>query len=183
AAVEDRIARACRRRGRLRNDVTLVAITKTISIETAALLLELGLLDLGENRPQEVWRKAAGLPSTIRWHMVGHLQRNKVERTLPLVKLIHSVDSIRLLAALDEEGAKQSRTIDVLLEVNASREASKGGFSPDQVLSLVPELIAYRQVRVRGLMTMAAPEENPERCRPTFAELRQLRDQLSRQVS
>ena len=85
-----------------------------LSVELASLLPELGLLDLGESRPQELWRKAAALPATVRWHLLGHLQRNKIERTLPLVHLLHSVDSIRLLAGLEENLAKQGRTLDVL---------------------------------------------------------------------
>src|SRR5262249_29204558 len=115
AAVEARIAAACARVGRKREEVTLIAVTKYVDIDVAARLPELGVLDLGESRPQELWRKAEALPKEIRWHMVGHLQRNKVERTLPLVHLIHSVDSERLMEALHREAVKQSRPIDVLL--------------------------------------------------------------------
>src|SRR5438093_7533891 len=116
AAVEERIANACARSGRQRSDVTLVAVTKTVAPEVAALLPELGILDLGENRPQELWRKAALLPHRVRWHLIGHLQRNKIERTTPLVRLIHSVDSVRLLTALD--AVPGDDPISVLLEVN-----------------------------------------------------------------
>jgi pyridoxal phosphate enzyme (YggS family) len=177
-ALEDRLTAACRRAGRDRADVQLVAVTKSAPVDVAALLPPLGVLDLGESRPQELWRKAAALPDAVRWHLIGHLQRNKVERTLPLVRLIHSVDSPRLLAALEEEAGRQQRTVAVLLEVNASREASKHGFAPAEVPALAPQLAALRHVAVRGLMTMAAPEDDPERTRPTFAELRRLRDQL-----
>ena len=93
AAVEQRLRAACRRAGRDREDVTLVAVTKTAPVEAASVLVELGVRDLGENRPQELWRKAAALPTTVRWHLIGHLQRNKIERTLPLVHRIHSADS------------------------------------------------------------------------------------------
>ena len=105
-----------------------MAVTKTVSSEVAGLLPELGVIDLGESRPQELWKKAAALPSTIRWHLIGHLQRNKIERTLPLVQLIHSVDSLRLLETLEQEAASGRQSIPVLLEVNVSREASKHGF-------------------------------------------------------
>lgn len=176
AAVEERLEQACRRAGRSRREVTLVAVTKTTSAEVAALLPGLGLLDLGENRPQELWRKAAALPAGVRWHLVGHLQRNKIERTLPLVHRIHAVDSLRLLQAL--EAAKAEKPIDVLLEVNASGEGSKQGFRPEEVPGLAAAIAGLRQVRVGGLMTMAALEEDPERCRPTFVRLHQLRDQL-----
>jgi pyridoxal phosphate enzyme (YggS family) len=177
-SLEDRLRAACRRAGRPRDAVTLVAVTKTVSAETAALLPELGVPDLGESRPQELWHKAALLPATVRWHLVGHLQRNKVERTLPLVRCVHSVDSVRLLAALEQEAAKRQQAVEALLEVNASREANKHGFAPEEVPGLAPQFAGLRWVRVRGLMTMAALEDDPERCRPTFALLRGLRDRL-----
>jgi pyridoxal phosphate enzyme (YggS family) len=177
-AVEERIAAACDRAGRDRGEVTLVAVTKTVSPELAELIADLGVYHLGENRPQELWRKAAAIDRALWWHLVGHLQRNKVERTLPLVHLIHSVDSARLLDAIEAEAARQVRIADVLLEVNVSREANKHGFAPEEVPDLVPRITALNNVRVKGLMTMAAYEEDPQRCRPTFAALRHLRDQL-----
>jgi PLP dependent protein len=176
-ALEGRIASSCARSGRPRSEVTLVAVTKSVPIEVAALLPELGVMDLGENRPQEFWRRAAILPN-VRWHFIGHLQRNKIERTLPLACLLHSVDSLRLLTALEGEAAKQERTVEILLEVNASREANKQGFAPEALPGLMPELAKLRQVRVRGLMAMAAVVDDPERCRPTFATVRELRDRL-----
>src|SRR5262245_39009276 len=147
-AVEDRVQSACRCAGRERGDVTLVAVTKSVSPEVAACLHQLGALDLGESRPQELWRKADALPASVRWHLVGHLQRNKIERTLPTVQLIHSVDSARLLQALDQEATKQNREIAVLLEVNASRESAKHGFTPDDVPGLMPQLESLKRVRV-----------------------------------
>jgi PLP dependent protein len=178
AAVEERLGAACRRAGRARAEVTLVAVTKTTTVEIASLLPDCGILDLGESRPQELWRKAATLAKSIRWHLVGHLQRNKIERTLPLVHLIHSVDSLRLLQALDQESAHVAAGIPVLLEVNAGQEASKHGFAPQELPDLADQLRALRNVRLQGLMTMAAFEEDPERCRPTFALLRDLREHL-----
>jgi pyridoxal phosphate enzyme (YggS family) len=179
--VEARIRAACQRAGRPRAAVTLVAVTKSVPVEVAALLPELGVVDLGENRPQEFWRRAAALPNA-RWHFIGHLQRNKIERTLPLVHLLHSVDSVRLLTALEEEAAKQARTVEVLLEVNASREANKQGFAPEELPGVLPELNRLRQVRVRGLMTMAALADDSEESRPTFAAVRQFRDNLRAKV-
>jgi pyridoxal phosphate enzyme (YggS family) len=179
AAVDDRVAAACRRAGRARDEVRLVAVTKSVSAEVAALLPGLGVVDLGESRPQELWRKAEVLPpGPIRWHLIGHLQRNKVERTLPLVQLIHSVDSLRLLDALEQEAAERQFTVPVLLEVNASREANKHGFAPKELPGLAPRLAVQGRVRVAGLMTMAALDELPEKARPTFAEVRRLRDRL-----
>jgi pyridoxal phosphate enzyme (YggS family) len=181
-SVRERIAAACARSGRSPGSVTLVGITKTVPAEFAALAVEAGVRDLGENRPQELWRKAAALPAAS-WHLVGHLQRNKVERTLPLVSLIHSVDSTRLLAALDEEATKHGRPLDVLLEVNASREAVKHGFAPENVPALAPEINKLRNVHVRGLMTMAAYDADPELCRPTFALVRALSERLRGEVA
>src|SRR5688572_23054606 len=123
AAVRGRIAAACARVNRDPSEVSLVAVTKTVSPRVAGTVAELGVLDLGENRPQELWRKAEALRHLpIRWHLVGHLQRNKVERTLPLVHLIHSVDSVRLLEAIAATARKRGACPPVLLEVNASRE-------------------------------------------------------------
>ncbi len=176
AAVEERIAAACRRAGRARSAVTLIAVTKTVGPEIAALLPELGVLDLGESRPQELWRKAPLLPPDVRWHLIGHLQRNKIERTVSLVHLVHSVDSLRLLNELDDTAG--AGPLPVLLEVNASGEAAKHGFRAGEVSELASVLTRLRRVRVEGLMTMAAYHEEPERCRLTFVLLRELRDQL-----
>jgi pyridoxal phosphate enzyme (YggS family) len=182
AAVEERLRAACARAGRRREDVTLVAVTKTVSPENAGLLHGLGVVDLGESRPQELWRKAAALPSTVRWHLIGHLQRNKIERTVPLVGLIHSVDSVRLLHEIDGEAGRRGVPAEVLLEVNASGEASKGGFAPAELFGLAPVIRELRHAQVRGLMTMAAYEEDPERTRPTFARLRDFRNLLQAEL-
>ncbi len=181
AAVEQRLQAACARAGRRRDEVTLVAVTKTVPVEVAAILPGLGVGDLGESRPQELWRKAAAIEGA-RWHLVGHLQRNKIERTLPLVSCIHSIDSVRLLEAIEAACAAAGRTLPVLLEVNASGEASKHGFRPAEVPGLVPLLRSLKQVRVEGLMTMAAYADDPQSCRPTFAALQQLRDRLREQL-
>ncbi len=178
AAVEERLCSACKRSGRERCEVTLIAVTKTVSTEVASLFPEFGVHDLGESRPQELWRKAAAI-ANVHWHLIGHLQRNKIERTLPLIQRIHSVDSLRLLEALEQACQRGSRTLPALLEVNASREASKHGFAPEDVSGLAARLAELQYVRIEGLMTMAAYEEDPERTRPTFAALRTLRDRLA----
>jgi len=177
AAIEARIDAACGRAGRQRADVTLVAVTKTVPVELAALLAELGVSELGESRPQELWKKAVALPA-VHWHLIGHLQRNKIDKSLPFAFMIHSVDSLRLLYALEEEARRQNRSLPVLLEVNASREPQKHGFMPDEVAAVAEQVAGLTFVRVRGLMTMAALEVEPEQCRPTFAELCRLRDSL-----
>jgi pyridoxal phosphate enzyme (YggS family) len=177
AGVEARLSAACARAGRQREEVTLVAVTKTVSVEVARTMASLGVRDLGENRPQELWKKAEAIPG-VSWHLIGHLQRNKVARTLPLTALVHAVDSVRLLDALEVEAQKLDRVVPVLLEVNVSGEAAKQGFAPDDVPGLAAVLDALLFVRVRGLMTMAALVADPEECRPTFVRLRELRDEL-----
>jgi len=176
SSVRGRIAEACRRMGRDPASVTLIAVTKTVSPEVAAIVAELGTLDLAESRPQELWKKAAAVP-TARWHLIGHLQRNKLDRTLPLVTLMHSVDSERVLESLADFGSKRGTPVPVLLEVNCSREAAKGGFSPDAVAAASDKALSLAGVALRGFMTMAAYSDNPEDARPTFAELRRLRDE------
>jgi pyridoxal phosphate enzyme (YggS family) len=184
-AVEERIRAACRKVGQRRENITLVAVTKNAPDAVLPILPRLGILDLGENRPQELWRKAALTADqpTIRWHLIGHLQRNKIDRTVPLVRLIHSVDSLRLLEALDEAAAGQSARLPVLLEVNTSAEPTKMGFSPQEVPALAEQLRTLKALRVDGLMTMAAFEEDPEDCRPCFVRLRELRDLLCRDLA
>jgi pyridoxal phosphate enzyme (YggS family) len=176
--VRDRIARACTQAGRSPDSVTLVAVTKTVDADTARALFELGVQDLGESRPQELWRKRAALPDA-RWHLVGHLQRNKIEATLP-VHLIHSIDSPRLLRALDEEAGRRGMAADALLQVNISGEPTKQGFAPDQLNVFVETALRCRHLRLLGLMTMAPLISEPEQCRPVFSALRKLLDEVSR---
>ena len=177
AAVRGRIADAARRAGRDPAEVTLVAVTKTVSAEVAAVAADLGVTDLAENRPQALWAKADAVPAAT-WHLIGHLQRNKIDRTVPSVSLIHSVDSERLLDALAAFGVKRGEPVPVLLEVNCSREPVKGGFPPETAPALGDKLVSLAGVSVRGLMTMAAYSDAPEAARPAFAELRRLRDDL-----
>jgi pyridoxal phosphate enzyme (YggS family) len=177
AGVRSRIADACRRAGRDPGAVTLVAVTQTVSPRVAGLLPGLGVTDLGESRPQSLWAKAEAIPG-IRWHLIGHLQRNKLDKTVPLVALVHSADSVRLLEAVDAFGRKRGGPVPVLLEVNCSREPAKGGFDPGAVPAVGDRLVSLPGVRADGLMTMAAFHDDPQACRPTFAELRGLRDRL-----
>jgi pyridoxal phosphate enzyme (YggS family) len=181
--VLQRISEACARANRSPGDVQLIAVTKTVSVELARAISDAGVHHLGESRPQELWRKAAAIDRAVFWHLIGHLQRNKIERTLPLTHLIHSVDSPRLLTAVEDEAARQLRIVDVLLQVNASREANKHGFAPEEVPALAPQINQLHNVRVRGLMTMAAYEDDPQKCRPTFALARELRDRLRSEVA
>ena len=177
AVVRGRIAEACRKSGREPSAVTLVGVTKTATPEVARLAFDLGLTDLGESKPQELWKKAEAVPGA-RWHLIGHLQRNKIDRTVPLAALIHSVDSLRLLEALDAFGRKRGSPVPVLLEVNCSREESKGGFAPAEVPAAGDTAVSLGGVFLQGLMTMAAYSDDPESARPAFAELRELCEKL-----
>jgi pyridoxal phosphate enzyme (YggS family) len=179
AEVNGRIAAAAARAGRSGEEVLLVGVTKYVEPRIARLLYEAGLHDLGESRPQELWSKAELLADlSVKWHLIGHLQRNKVRRTLPLVAWIHSVDSLRLLREIDSEAGALHRSVDVLLEVNVSGDVAKHGLPPDDVEPLFPEITLLKNVKVRGLMTMAALEGGVDRARRDFAALRELADRL-----
>jgi len=177
--VSDQIADAAQRAGRQPEEITLVGVTKYVDAAAAGRLCNAGCCDLGESRPQSLWEKAVALTEpTIRWHMIGHLQRNKVKRTLPFITLLHSGDSLRLLEAVDAEAGALQRTIDVLLEVNISGDAAKHGFTVEELSATLPQLAEFANLNIRGLMTMAALEGGTERARQDFAALRELRDQL-----
>jgi pyridoxal phosphate enzyme (YggS family) len=169
-SVEQRIQSACQRAGRDRSEVTLVGITKYVDIDVARRLHDLGVNNLGESRPQELWRKAEAIPEAT-WHLVGHLQRNKIERTVQVARLIHSVDSPRLIEALEAAG----RDCDVLIEVNLSGEANKTGLKADLLDEVLERSRGLQRVRIKGLMTMSALEASREQIRHTFGQLRQLR--------
>lgn len=179
-ATIDEAARASGRRGA---DVTLVAVTKYVGLNEVRAVLDAGCRDLGESRPQELWSKSEGIGTepfdpAVRWHLVGHLQRNKVSRTVPLVCLIHSVDSISLMQSIDQRARQQSRTTSILLEVNISGESAKHGLAPGEVAPLLECASEYPHVRVVGLMAMAALEGGRDRAGRDFSHLRQLRDRL-----
>ncbi len=173
--IEARITDACQQAGRARSEVTLIGITKYVDTATTKLLFDAGLRDLGESRPQVIWEKAAHIPEA-RWHLVGHLQRNKVARTLPLVSLIHSVDSQRLLHAINEEAAKINKVQEVLLELHLTEEETKNGFAQDEWPLLPSYLAGLDHIKVTGLMGMAALDGTSDDARKTFARLRELRD-------
>jgi pyridoxal phosphate enzyme (YggS family) len=186
ARVRERIASAAEAAGRRADEITLVGVTKYVGPREAAELAAAGCFDLGESRPQELWSKVEAVERdetspAIRWHLVGHLQRNKIRRTLPLVTLIHSVDSERLLASIDQarrDAGDNSPPVNVLLEVNTSGEAAKHGLAPQDVEPLLASARNYPHVSIRGLMTMAALEGGPAVAAQNFTALRELRDRL-----
>ncbi|NOZ41270.1 MAG: YggS family pyridoxal phosphate-dependent enzyme [Planctomycetes bacterium] len=180
ARVRLRIQSAAEAARRDANDVQLVAVTKYVDASITASLLAAGCSVLGESRPQQLWDKAAQPElAKAQWHLIGHLQRNKVQRTLPLVDLIHSVDSERLLASINNAAIGQDRCARVLLEVNCSGDESKHGLSADGLKEIVPLLANFSSVEVCGLMTMAAREGGPTAAARNFATLRELRDQVA----
>lgn len=172
--VHERIAAACQQVGRSASEVTLVAVTKYAQLDWIQGLIDLGLADLAENRPQQLVERQARWPQ-VRWHLIGQLQRNKAKSVLGPASLIHSVDSLRLAQRLSALAESAQR---ILCEVNISGEASKAGFTPTELQQAWDELVALPNISIEGLMTMAPLSENPEDARPVFAGLRQLRDQL-----
>jgi len=155
-------------------------VTKYVTSDIANELAKAGCRDLGESRPQELWRKAEDLSNAdIRWHFIGHLQRNKVKRSLPYISLLHSCDSTRLLAELNQVAAASGATIDGLLEVNVSGDVSKHGFRPDEMSAVVETLPDCPHVRIQGLMSMASLAGDLDAARGDFERLRQLRDRLA----
>jgi pyridoxal phosphate enzyme (YggS family) len=178
AGVRHRIEAACRRRGRPVEDVRLVGITKGFPPEDIMKASAAGLTDVGENRLQEAAAKMAALAGTatfLRWHMVGHIQRNKAEAACRGFAMLHGVDSVRLAAALS---ARAQERLEVLLEVNVAREPSKFGFEYEEVATALREIAALPNINVQGLMTVAPLAENAESVRPLFRDLRKLRDRL-----
>jgi pyridoxal phosphate enzyme (YggS family) len=185
ALVQARIARAAKRSGRAAEAITLVAVTKKMPVAIVRLLADAGAGDLGENYPQELWTKAAALADLFdapRWHLIGHLQSNKAKRTLPLVRLIHAVDSLNLLQALGALASDLPAAPAVCLQVNTSAEEAKHGWPPEGILGDADAIAACRGIPVVGLMTMAAWGTDAATARPSFRRLRQIRDELRRRT-
>ena len=178
--VRERIATAAAQCGRREQEITLVAVTKYVGLAEVDQLVVLGQREFGESRPQVLCKKASQTQHPrLLWHLVGHLQANKVRRTVPFASLIHSVDTVRLLSLIDAQGVVLGRRVQILLEVNVSGDAAKHGFSPHETRLLVPTLARYPNVWVRGLMTMASREGGLATAQSNFKELRELRDALT----
>ena len=173
-SVEERISGACRRAGRDRSEVHLICVTKTKPEEMLREAYEAGQRDFGENKEQEIVRKKPALPDDIRWHMIGHLQRNKVKQLIGQTVMIHSVDSFRLAEAISAEAVKAGIVIPVLIEVNMADEETKFGVSPGEALQLITDASELKGIKIEGLMTIAPYTEDPESNRPYFAGLREL---------
>ena len=172
--VEEKICAACERAGRKREDVTLIAVSKTKPVETLKEAYDLGIRVFGENKVQEITQKYEALPKDIHWHMIGHLQTNKVKYIIDKVDLIHSVDSLKLVQTIEKEAAKHGLVKDILIEVNVAEEESKFGLKTEEVIPFLEEISGLSHIRVRGLMTIAPFVENAEENRSIFADLHKL---------
>jgi pyridoxal phosphate enzyme (YggS family) len=189
--VEQRIADACGRVQRDPGEITLVAVTKSAALDLIRTLVDIGVTDLGENRVQELARRAAAVqewlsrrvrephtPVPPRWHMIGHLQRNKVNAVLPWVTMIHSVDSLRLAEEIDAESGRANVRAQILLEVNAADEPQKHGVAVAATTHLAEQIQTLKNVELRGLMAMAPLTDDTARIRATFERVRELFDEI-----
>ena len=172
--VEARICAACERAGRARSDVTLIAVSKTKPVEMLQTVYNEGIREYGENKPQEIRDKYPQLPNDIHWHMIGHLQRNKIKYIIDKVCLIHSVDSYSLAEAISHEASKHNLVMPVLVEVNVAKEDTKFGIMPEDTEEFIRSISILPNIRVEGLMTIAPFTDNAEENRVHFAALRKL---------
>ncbi|HIY01385.1 MAG TPA: YggS family pyridoxal phosphate-dependent enzyme [Candidatus Blautia faecipullorum] len=172
--VKENIAEACRKAGRDPGEVTLIAVSKTKPVELLREAYDAGARCFGENKVQEIMDKYPQLPADIQWHMIGHLQRNKVKYIVDKVKMIHSVDSLRLAETIEQEASKRGVQVPVLLEVNVAQEESKFGLKTDEVLPLAEAVSAFPHIKIQGLMTIAPYVDDPEENRGIFRQLKKL---------
>ena len=172
--VRNNIAEAAKKSGRLPDDVTLIAVSKTKPVSMLLEAYDAGCRDFGENKVQEILEKYEQMPPDTRFHMIGHLQRNKVKYIIDKVVLIHSVDSLRLAEEISKEAVKKQVEMDILIEVNVAGEETKFGTSQEETLSLICEIAGLPSLCVKGLMTIAPYVEDPEENRKYFTKLRQL---------
>ncbi len=172
--IKRRLEAAAATRGIAAENITLIAVTKTVSAGLIREAWELGITDFGENRVQDGLPKIEALPRGPRWHFIGHLQTNKAKLVLPAFDLIHSLDSLKLARMLQREGEKQNKTVNALVQVNIGSEESKFGFDFDEVLPALEEMAGFSALKIRGLMAIAPYFPDPEKTRPFFRRLYQL---------
>lgn len=172
--VEERIKAACLRAGRQREEVTLIAVSKTKPVSAIEEVMKEDIVDFGENKVQELTSKYEMLHKDLRWHLIGHLQTNKVKYIVDKVTLIHSVDSFKLAEQIDRESAKKGVICDILIEVNVAKEDTKFGVFEEDLLGVIVEVSKLKNIHVKGLMTIAPFALDPEKNRMYFRKLRQL---------
>ena len=180
AEVEEKICAACKRAGRDRSEVTLIAVSKTKPVEMLEACMEQGSTVFGENKVQELCEKYEVLPKNLHWHMIGHLQRNKVKYITDKVEMIHSVDSLRLAQAISDDAVKKGVNVDILIEVNVGEEDSKFGLKTEETESLVRQVAELPNISIKGLMTIAPYTEVQEENRTIFRTLKQLSVDIER---
>lgn len=178
--VENKIQAACDRAGRSREEVTLIAVSKTKPVAVLQEAYDLGVQVFGENKVQELTEKYEALPKDIHWHMIGHLQTNKVKYIVDKVDMIHSVDSVKLAETIEKEAAKKNCVVNILIEVNVAEEESKFGIKIDEVIPFVEKIATFSHIRVCGLMTIAPFVENSEENRLIFENLHKLSVDITR---
>ncbi len=174
AEVSAKIEAACKRAGRDPKEVTLIAVSKTMPVEAIRDAMACGMVDFGENRPQELRDKQSEITEPLRWHMIGALQTNKLKYVIGKTTLIHSVDSVHLAEAIEEMSAKKDLVTEVLLEINIAGEESKHGIMPEELEGFVREMTRFSHIKVRGLMTVAPYTEVAEENRVYFRKMKQL---------
>ena len=179
--IEKNILKACEKAGRKREEVTLIAVSKTKPVSMVEEVYETGIRDFGENKVQEMCDKIEVLPKDIRWHMIGHLQTNKVKYLMDKAYLIHSVDSLKLANEIEKQASKCNKTVDILIEVNIAGEESKFGLAKEEVLALVCDIAKLSHLRIKGLMTIAPYVEDPEDNRLYFRQINQLSVDINNQ--
>jgi hypothetical protein len=173
-SVEKNIVKACERSGRDRSEVTLIAVSKTKPVDMLKEAYDAGARDFGENKVQEICEKYDQLPGDIRWHMIGHLQRNKVKHVIDKAAMIHSVDSYRLAQEISVQAQKKGLTMPILIEVNIANEETKFGITAEDTIQLVEEIAALPNLKIQGLMTIAPYVVDPEENRLYFRQIKQL---------
>ena len=174
ALVQENIKKACERAGRDPQEVTLITVSKTNPVVRLKEAMDCGVTIFGENKVQEMLEKQEELPDTLQWHMIGHLQRNKVKYIMGKVALIHSVDSLRLAEEINKEAAKQGTEEDILIEINVAQEESKFGITTKEAIELVESVAKLPHVHIKGLKTIAPFVDDPEENRPVFRRLKEL---------
>ena len=179
AIVEDNIRKACEKAGRDRSEVTLIAVSKTKPVSDIRQAMECGITVFGENKVQEIRDKTAEIKEPLSWHMIGHLQANKVKYLPGVACMIHSVDNVKLAQEIEKQAAKHDLVMDVLIEVNMAKEDTKFGLSPEEVIPFVKEISSFDHLNIRGLMTIAPYTEDPESNREYFKGLRLLKDEIN----
>jgi PLP dependent protein len=177
-SVTQRITRCCEKVGRPPADVRLICVTKTASADRIEEVLGLGITSLGENRVQDALLKYSNIGDRAEWHLIGHLQTNKVKEAVKIFSLIHSVDSVRLAKDIDKEAGKIGKRQDLLVQVNVSGEESKFGIESAAAIDFIKDISVYPNINIKGLMTIAPEVDDPEKVRPCFRALRELKDKI-----